>query len=50
MEFQTSVKGPNCPAICQEVGSGQITADEAATKYDDDCYKQAVQLGLDWEQ
>lgn len=50
MEFQTSVKGPNCPAICQEVGSGQITADEAAAKYDDDCYKQAVQLGLDWKQ
>lgn len=50
MEFQTSVKGPNCPAICQEVGSGQINADEAAAKYDDDCYKQAVQLGLDWEQ
>lgn len=49
MEFQTSVKGPNCPAICQEVGSGQIKANEAASKYDDDCYKQAVQLGFNWE-
>jgi raffinose/stachyose/melibiose transport system substrate-binding protein len=48
MEFQTSVKGPNCPAICQEIASGQIDAATAAAKYDADCYKQAVQLGLDW--
>lgn len=48
-EFETAVKGPNCAAICQEVGTGQTTAEEAATKYDEDCYKQAVQLGLEWE-
>ncbi len=48
MEFLTPVKGPNCLAICQELGSGQTKADEAAKKYDDDCYKQAVQLGLNW--
>ncbi len=50
MEFQTSVKGPNCPAICQALGSGQIDAVAAAKQYDEDCYKQAVQLGLDWEE
>lgn len=48
MEFLTSVKGSNCPSICQELGSGQTTPKEAAKKYDEDCYKQAVQLGLDW--
>lgn len=48
-EFETAVKGSNCAAICQEVGTGQTTAKEAATKYDEDCYKQAVQLGLSWE-
>lgn len=48
-EFETAVKGANCAAICQEVGTGQTTAKEAAQKYDEDCYKQAVQLGLDWK-
>lgn len=48
MEFLTSVKGSDCPAICQELGSGQTTAEEAAAKYDEDCAKQATQLGLDW--
>jgi len=48
IEFQTSVKGSNCPAICQEAGSGQTTAGQAASAYDEDCKKQAVQLGLDW--
>ena len=49
MEFVTSVKGANCPAICQECGSGQTTALEAAGAYDEDCKKQAAQLGLNWE-
>lgn len=48
MEFETQVKGPNCMAICVEVGSGQIGAEEAAGIYDEDCLKQAIQLGLDW--
>lgn len=48
-EFECSVKGSSCASICQEVGSGQTTAAEAAEKYDEDCYKQAVQLGLKWE-
>lgn len=49
LEYQTQVKGASCDAICQELVSGQTTALEAAEKYDDDCYKQAVQLGLDWD-
>ena len=49
MEFETAVKGANCPSICVEVGSGQVTAEEAAKIYDDDCLKQAVQLGLEWK-
>lgn len=49
LEFMTPVKGANCPAICQELGSGQTTAKEAAKAYDEDCKKQAVQLGLGWE-
>lgn len=48
-EFLTSVKGADCPTICQELGSGQTTALEAAEKYDADCAKQAKQLGLNWE-
>lgn len=49
LEFQTAVKGSNCASICQELISGQTNAAEAAAKYDEDCKKQAVQLGLDWE-
>ncbi len=48
MEFLTPVKGPDALAICQELGSGQTTASEAAQKYDSSCEKQALQLGLDW--
>ena len=48
MEFLTPVKGSDCAAICQELGSGQTTAEQAAAKYDEDCAKQATQLGLDW--
>ena len=48
LEYQTAVKGASCEQITQEVGTGQISAEEAAKAYDDDCLKQAVQLGLDW--
>ena len=48
MEFIVDIKGVNCPAICQEAGSGQTTAKEAAEKYDDDCRLQAQQLGYEW--
>lgn len=49
MEYETSVKGTNCEYICSELATGQTTAEEAAQAYDDDCKKQATQLGLDWE-
>lgn len=49
MEFMTSVKGNNAEKICQEVASGLTTGSEAAAKYDEDSYKCAIQLGLDWE-
>lgn len=49
LEFLTPIKGPNSASICQELGSGQTNAAEAAGKYDEDCKKQAVQLGLDWD-
>lgn len=49
LEFQTAVKGANCASICQELVSGQVTAEQAAAKYDEDCKKQAVQLGLNWK-
>ncbi len=48
LEYISPVKGADCPAICQELASGQTTAAEAAEKYDKDCEKQATQLGLDW--
>lgn len=49
LEFETSVKGASCEQICQEVGTGQCTAAEAAANYDEDCKKMATQLGLNWE-
>ncbi len=49
LEFETSVKGASCEQICQEVGTGQCTAEEAAANYDEDCKKMAAQLGLNWE-
>lgn len=49
LEFLTAVKGANCESICQEVVTGQSTAEDAAKAYDADCLKQAVQLGLDWK-
>lgn len=49
LEFETSVKGASCEQICQEVGTGQCTAEEGAANYDEDCKKMATQLGLNWE-
>ena len=49
LEFLTPVKGANLEQICQEVVTEQVSAQEAAKAYDDDCLKQAVQLGLDWK-
>ncbi|MDC3415913.1 ABC transporter substrate-binding protein [Aquibacillus salsiterrae] len=49
LEFVSPIKGPNLPQICTSVGSGQMTAEEAAKMYDDDVKKQAKQLGLNWD-
>ncbi|UOQ50373.1 extracellular solute-binding protein [Gracilibacillus caseinilyticus] len=49
LEFVSPIKGPNLPQICTSVGSGTMTAAEAAAMYDDDVEKQAKQLGLDWD-
>ncbi|HAH60535.1 MAG TPA: hypothetical protein DCL73_00390 [Treponema sp.] len=49
LEFKTAVKGANAMNICSECGSGQTTAEQAAKIYDEDCRKQAVQLGLKWK-
>jgi raffinose/stachyose/melibiose transport system substrate-binding protein len=48
LEFMTPVKGPACDRICLEVGSGQVSATQGAADYDEDCKKQALQLGLNW--
>jgi len=48
-EFECPIKGANCESICIEVGTGAISAEEAAKIYDEDCYKMAVQLGYNWE-
>lgn len=42
------VKGLECPNICVEAMMGEITGEEAAAAYDEDCKKQAIQMGLDW--
>lgn len=49
MEFQCGVSSTVGGAICAECGSGQTTAEEAAAAWDEDCRKQALQLGFDWE-
>ncbi|MDR1902826.1 MAG: extracellular solute-binding protein [Treponema sp.] len=46
LEFESPVKGPNLEQICVEVGSGNISPQEAAATYDADVKKQAIQLGL----
>jgi len=49
LEFLSPIKGPALEQICVAVGSGQMTAEEGATAYDQDVEKQAQQLGLpDW--
>lgn len=50
LEFQTALKGASCDQICVECISGSMSAEEAASVYDDDCKKMAQQLGLEgWE-
>ncbi len=46
LEFLSPVKGPSLEQITVAVGTGQMTAEEAAAAYDEDVKKQAQQLGL----
>lgn len=50
LEFVSPIKGPALEQLCVAVGSGQMTAEEAASAYDEDVKKQAQQLGLEgWD-
>jgi raffinose/stachyose/melibiose transport system substrate-binding protein len=46
LEFKSPIKGPNLEQICIQVGTGQVSAEKAASLYDADVKKQAQQLGL----
>lgn len=47
LEFLSPVKGPTLEQLTVAVGTGQMTAEEAAAAYDIDVEKQAQQLGLE---
>jgi raffinose/stachyose/melibiose transport system substrate-binding protein len=46
LEFLSPIKGPNLEQLLVAVGTGQMTAVEAAEAYDFDVERQAQQLGL----
>jgi raffinose/stachyose/melibiose transport system substrate-binding protein len=46
LEFVSPIKGPNLEQLCVAVGTGQMSAEEAAANYDLDVERQAQQLGL----
>lgn len=46
LEFVSPVKGPNLEQLLVAVGTGQMSAKEAAANYDLDVQRQAQQLGL----
>lgn len=46
LEFVSPLKGPNLEQLLVSVGTGQMTAEEAAEAYDFDVENQALQLGL----
>lgn len=46
LEFLSPIKGPNLEQLLIAVGTGQMTAQEAAEDYDFDVERQAQQLGL----
>lgn len=46
LEFLSPIKGPNLEQLLVSVGTGQLTAAEAAENYDFDVERQAQQLGL----
>lgn len=46
LEYMTPVKGINCAVICSRLGSGRISAKEAAEAYDEECRKMALKMGV----
>lgn len=46
LEFVSPIKGPNLEQLLVAVGTGQMTAKEAAANYDLDVQRQAQQLGI----
>ncbi|MBQ9065554.1 MAG: carbohydrate ABC transporter substrate-binding protein [Blautia sp.] len=49
LEYVSPIKGTTCEQLTTAVGLGQMSGEEAAAAYDDDCKKSAVQLGYEWE-
>ena len=49
LEYVSPIKGTTCEQLTVAVGLGQMSGEEAAAAYDEDCKKSAVQLGYDWE-
>lgn len=45
-EFLTQVKGSATTEVCSSLITGQYNVEQAAEAYDDDCWKQAEQLGI----
>lgn len=39
LEYMTPIKGIDTSSICRRIGSGRITAPEAAADYDEECRK-----------
>ncbi|MBQ9504973.1 MAG: carbohydrate ABC transporter substrate-binding protein [Lachnospiraceae bacterium] len=49
LEYQTSIKGATCEQITTSAATGQISGEDAAKMYDDECKKSAVQQGFNWQ-
>ena len=49
LEYVSPIKGTTCEQLTTAVALGQMSGEDAASAYDDDCKKSAVQLGFDWE-
>lgn len=49
LEYVSPIKGTACEQLTTAVGLGQMSGEEAAAAYDEDCKKSAVQLGYDWD-
>ena len=49
LEYVSPIKGTACEQLTTAVGMGQMSGEEAAAAYDEDCKKSAVQLGYNWD-